>query len=36
LDEIVLPYEKIDLSDITNRLNKLQDDIKKIPVVRGD
>jgi hypothetical protein len=27
LDEIVLPYEKIDLTDITNRLNKLKDDL---------
>jgi hypothetical protein len=33
LDEIVLPYEKIDLTDINTRLNKLQDDIKKIPVI---
>jgi hypothetical protein len=33
LDEIVLPYEKIDLTDLNNRLNKLEDDIRKIPVV---
>jgi hypothetical protein len=36
LDEIVLPYEKIDLTDVNNRLNKLEDDIKKIPVVPVD
>jgi predicted nucleic acid-binding Zn-ribbon protein len=36
LDEIVLPYEKIDLTDITNQLNKLEGDIKKISVVLGD
>jgi hypothetical protein len=27
LDEIVLPYEKIDLTAITNRLNKLEEDL---------
>jgi hypothetical protein len=32
LDDIVQPYEKIDLNDITTRLNKLQD-IKNIPVI---
>jgi hypothetical protein len=36
LDETVLPYEKIDLTDINARLNKLEGDIKNIPVVRGD
>jgi DNA repair exonuclease SbcCD ATPase subunit len=28
LDEIVLPYEKIDLTDINSRLNKLEDDLE--------
>jgi chromosome segregation ATPase len=28
LDEIVLPYEKIDLTAITNRLNKLEEDLQ--------
>jgi predicted nuclease with TOPRIM domain len=32
-DEIVQPYEKIDLTDINARLNKFQDDIKRILVV---
>jgi hypothetical protein len=29
LDEIVLPYEKIDITDINNRLNKLEDDLER-------
>jgi septation ring formation regulator EzrA len=36
LDEIVLPYEKIDLTDINFKLSKLESDIKKIPVVPND
>jgi hypothetical protein len=36
LDEIIQPYEKIDLTDITSGLNILEGDIKKIPVVPHD
>jgi hypothetical protein len=36
LDEIVQPYEKINLTNINTRLNKLQNDIKKIPIVLAD
>jgi hypothetical protein len=36
LDEIILLFEKIDLTNITNRLNKLEGDIKNIPVIPCD
>jgi hypothetical protein len=36
LDEIVLPYEKIDLTDINDRLNKLEQNVINNPVIPDD